>query len=230
MKKFNWSVLFALFMVFFATSTAYAEGGVKSKIITWWEGEPQETTYTAPNKLSTAICPSMSLEQVKRPAFEFEGGLNLFETPAGGAAQFHFENYYLKGTHNFSNVLYIYGSYSTRHIQKRDYKGSVYDKDWSYQTVVAGLGWYLIPTVDIFVGLGKVLPKNANGSEELSFALERGIAWNIPLNNMGYKMRISWRNIDAGLSDEEAHISASQADGSTSIFAISFSLPIGFVK
>jgi hypothetical protein len=229
MKKISLFVLFVFCMSLF-TSSVYAEGGVKHKIINWWEGESEKTTYTAPNELSTAICPEMSLKEIKRPAFEFEAGLNLFETPAGGAAQFHFENYYLKAIHNFSNVLYIYGSYSTRHIQKRDYKGSVYDKEWSYQTVVAGAGWYLIPTVDVFVGLGKVLPKNVNGSEELSFALERGIAWNIPLNNMGYKLRVSWRNIDAGLSDEEAHISASQAEGSTSIFAVSFSLPIGFVK
>ena len=173
------------------------------------------------------VCPDTPYKDIKRPDFELGLRLDGFESPAGGRPQFHAENFSLSFYHNFSPVFYLYGSYSARNVDKIDYDGSVYDKEWSYQTFIAGVGFYMRPTLRVFAGLGKVIPKNAEGSEELTFALERGIAWDIPLSGLGYKLTVSFRSVEASLADDDAHIAASQADASTNILSVELVLPLG---
>lgn len=172
------------------------------------------------------VCPDTPYDEIKRPSFELGLRLDVFESPSGGRPQFHAENFSISLYHNLSPAVFLYGSYSARKIDKIEYEGSVYDREWNYQTAIAGVGFYMRPTLKIFAGLGKVIPKNAEGSENLTFALERGVAWDIPLSGMGYKITIAFRSVEAALADDDAHISASQADASTNVLSIELALPL----
>lgn len=191
-----------------------------------WLDEDESECPVCPKSGNGVICPDTPYEEIKRPGFELGLRLDVFESPSGGRPQFHAENFSASLYHNLSPVFFLYGSYSARKIDKIEYEGSVYDKEWSYQTVIAGVGFYMRPTLKIFAGLGKVIPKNAEGSEDLTFALERGVAWDIPLSGMGYKITIAFRSVEAALADDDAHITASQADASTNILSVELALPL----
>jgi hypothetical protein len=201
--------------------------GVITRMGKWIDGTTEKCP-ACPSFENGIVCPDTPYEEIHRLPFELELRLDVFEAPAGGRPQFHAENFSAVLWHNLSPVFQLYGSYSSRSIDKIAYEGSVYDKQWNYQTFVGGVGFYVRPTLKIFAGIGKVIPKNANGSEELSFALERGIAWDIPLNKMGYKLGVSFRSVEAGLASDDAHIAASQADASTNIIAVALLIPIGW--
>ncbi len=223
-KLFILLMLIALSAPVFAVEKGVQKGYI-SRFGNWLDSK--QTCSCPPCAASErAVCPNTPYDEIKRSPFELQLSLDLFESPAGGRPQFHASNWSAGLIHNLSPVFYLYGAYSSRSVDKIDYEGSVYDKTWSYQTFLAGAGFYLRPTIKIFGGIGKVIPKNAEGSEELSWAIERGIAWDIPLN-VGYKLTIGFRSIDAGLADEDAHIAASLADASTNILFIALALPLG---
>lgn len=230
MKKY-----FSFFLILFVSLclipvgvVSAEEEGAITRLGKWLDGKGKVCECpVCPALEGGAVCPDTPLKDIKRPWFELGFNIDGFEAPAGGRPQFHAENYTVLAIYNLSPIVYLYGSYSTRNVDKINYEGSVYDPIWSYQTFIAGAGWYIKPTIKIFAGLGKVLPKNSEGSEELSFALERGIAWDIPLKQ-GYKLVISFRSIEAALADDEAHIAASQADGSTNVLSIGLALPLGY--
>lgn len=202
------------------------EEGYITKIGKWLDEDESDCPVCPASSEKGVICPDTPYEEIKRPGFELGLRLDVFESPSGGRPQFHAENFSASLYHNLSPVFFLYGSYSARKIDKIEYEGSVYDKEWSYQTIIAGVGFYMRPTLKIFAGLGKVIPKNAEGSEDLTFALERGVAWDIPLSGMGYKMTIAFRSVEAALADDDAHITASQADASTNILSLELALPL----
>ena len=174
------------------------------------------------------VCPEMKLKEIKRPAFEIEARLDGFTTPTGGPAQFRAENFTFTGKHNFSPVLNVYGSYGVMTVDKTEYDGSLYHKTWSYQTIMAGVGWYVHPIIEIFAGVGKVIPKNSEGSEELNVAIEYGIKAHWAINAIGYKIIAGLVTREVPMADDGADIRRSQAEAShTSIFA-GVALPIGW--
>lgn len=202
------------------------EDGFITRIGKWLDEDKSCECPACPVSESGVVCPDTPYDEIKRPGFELGLRLDVFESPSGGRPQFHAENFSISLYHNLSPAVFLYGSYSARKIDKIEYEGSVYDKEWNYQTAIAGVGFYMRPTLKIFAGLGKVIPKNAEGSENLTFALERGVAWDIPLSGMGYKITIAFRSVEAALADDDAHISASQADASTNVLSIELALPL----
>lgn len=228
MKKCFFLIVMLGFSGLFLPALGLAvEEGFITRIGKWIDGDKSCECPACPASREGVVCPGMAYEKIRRPGFELGLRLDGFESPAGGRPQFHAENFSLSFYHNFSPAFYLYGSYSARKVEKIEYEGSVYDKEWNYQTAIVGAGFYMRPTLKIFAGLGKVIPRNAEGSEELSFALERGVAWDIPLSGLGYKLTISFRSVEASLADDDAHIAASQADASTNILSIELALPLG---
>ena len=225
--------LFFVFILiaFLPPQSLYAadEDGAITRLGKWLDGNGQQCECPTCPKQAIAegvVCPDTPLEKIKRPAFELELGIVLFDTPADGGPQFHLDNFYATLYHYLSPVFGLYGSYSSRKVEKNEYEDSVYDKEWSYQTLMAGVVFYPAPTVKLFLGGGKSIPKNSEGTESLNFAMEYGFGWDIPLNHLGYKLGVTVKAVEAGLSDKEAKMAASAADGSTNIVTISLMIPI----
>jgi len=229
MKKNIFALMFLMTVgLLLMPVTAFAEKdeGFVTKIGKWIDGDNSCSCPACPVNDNGVVCPNTPYDEIKRSSFELGLRLDIFESPSGGRPQFHAENFSASIYHNLSPVFFLYGSYSARRVDKIEYEGSIYDKEWNYQTFIAGAGFYMHPTLKIFAGLGKVIPKNAAGSENLTFALERGVAWDIPLSGMGYKMTIAFRSVEAGLADDDANIAASQADASTNILSVELNLPL----
>lgn len=176
-------------------------------------------------------CPEkddVSFKDIKRSPFEVEARLNGFMTPSGGSPQFRTDSFGFTFAHNFSAVLKVYASYDISNIDKTAYENSLYDEKWSYQSITAGVGWYVHPVIEIFFGAGKTFPDNSEGSEELDVTIEYGIKVYMPINALGYRFVCGLLSREAPLADDNTDIQRSQADGSTNIIFAGVSLPIGW--
>lgn len=194
----------------------------------WFNDAGQCECPTCPTVSKGVVCPDTEIKDIQRPPFEVEAILDFYSAPTGGSPQFAAENYTFRGKHNFSSVLNVYGSYSTSSLDKRDYEGSLYDTNWQYQTIMMGVGWYVHPVIEIFGGVGKVMAKNSEGSEELGMAIEYGIKAHYALNQLGYKVVAGLLTREVPLAEEDAHIIRSQAEASATQIYIGVSLPIGY--
>lgn len=226
MKKF-----FISFLLFCYAIPVFAEtGSIPRKLADWWDNPAGKKCECAacPVIDKNVVCPDTPFENVKRPPFEIEAIVDAYSTPSGGSPQLSIENYTFRGKHNFSPVLNVYVSYSTSSVDKIEYPGSLYDKNWQYQTVMAGVGWYIHPVIEIFGGAGKVMAKNSAGSEELGLAVEYGVKAHYALNSLGYKIICGLLTREVPLADDNADITRSQAEASATYIFVGFALPIGY--
>ena len=177
---------------------------------------------------SGVVCPDTPVKEIKRPPFELEARLDGFVTPTGGTAQFSGENFTFVLKHNFSAVLNVYGSYSIATVDKTEYENSLYDKTWNYQTVIAGVGWYVHQIIEIHAGAGKTITKNSEGSETLGVTIEYGIKAHWAINTLGYKFIVGLVTREAPLAEEGTDIARSPADASANYIYAGVALPVGW--
>jgi len=220
-------VFMSLFMLI--SNNIWAQEGAITSFGKWLDGgnECPECPSCAFNSQGV-VCPDSKLKDIKRPPFEVGLRGDFFATPTGGPAQFAISNFSFIFKHNFSNVFNIYGTYSTAQIEKTEYKNSLYDKTWHYQTVIGGVGWYVHPVIELFIGFGKVDARNSEGSEDLGFAFERGLRAHWALNNLGYKVNLSLISREVPLADEGVEIERSPATATATWISVGITIPIGF--
>lgn len=229
--SFLLKIIFLITSVMLISGNVWAKEGVITGFGKWLDGE--KSCPTCPDCFGTlasegVVCPDTKLKDIKRPAFEIGLRGDFFATPTGGPAQFAVSNYSFIFKHNFSNVFNVYGTYSTAQIEKTEYKNSLYDKTWHYQTVIAGAGWYIHPVIELFIGFGKVEAQNSEGSEELGFAFERGLRAHWALNNLGYKVNLSLISREVPLADEGVEIERSPGTATATWISAGITIPIGF--
>lgn len=211
-------------------STVWAAEGAITRFGNWLDGTEKTCTAcpTCPIGSEGVICPDTPVEDVKRAPYEIGIRSDIFVTPTGGPAQFHIDNFTLQFKHNYSRVFNVYASYSSATIEKTEYDNSLYDKTWHYQTIVAGIGWYIHPIFELFVGIGKIDAQNSEGSEELGIVLERGLRAHWALNNLGYKINIALISREIPLADEGVDINRSPAVATHTSISVGIDIPIGW--
>lgn len=211
------------------SSNVWAEEGAITRFGNWLDGEAKcPECQACAFDSAGVVCPNTKLKDIVRPPFEIGLRGDFFATPTGGPAQFAISNFSLIMKHNFSPVFNVYSTYSTAQVEKTDYKNSLYDKTWHYQTFIVGIGWYVHPVIELFAGVGKVDARNSRGSEELGFALERGVRAHWPLNHLGYKINLSLISREVPLAEEGVEIERSPATATATWISAGITIPIGF--
>lgn len=163
---------------------------------------------------------------IVRAPWEVELRNNLMDIPSNGRVQGHTENFDVQVIHNLSSAFGVYVWYGTRKTTKNDIEGSLYDKDWESQTLMAGAFLYLTPVIRIFGGAGNIWLSNDNGDPDLDVAIEKGIAFDIPLGD--YKLTITYKSVEAQLKDTDAGIAEITGDGSYQVGSIGLTIPLNY--
>lgn len=226
MKKLFLGLLIVLFVLDSPLQAAEKEGFI-TRLGKFIDGKKSSECPVCPTIENGVVCPNTPYDEIKRPPFEVEARLDGFATPAQGSAQFHVDNFSFTFKHNFSPVLNLYSSYSIANIEKTNYENSLYDKTWHYQTLMAGLGWYVHPIIEIFAGVGKVIANNSEGAEELGMAIEYGIKAHWAMNPLGYKFIAGLVTREVPLADENVEIQRSSAEASATYIFAGVALPFG---
>lgn len=203
--------------------------GFVTRVGKWIDGTSEKCECTAcPVINDGVVCPGTPVKDIRRPAFEIEFRLDALSAPTGGPVQFGIDDFTFTFKHNFSSVFNVYGSYSSATIEKTPYENSLYDTTWHYQTGIVGFGWYVHPIFELFVGVGKVVPSNSEGSEELGLALEKGVRAHWAINQLGYKVTLAFINRDVPLADEGVDIARSPAVATINLISIGIAIPVGY--
>jgi hypothetical protein len=227
MKKLIATIMAGILLSFPALG---ADEGVVTRFGKWLDGKTnggQCECPACPTIQAGVVCPSTPYDEIQRPPFEIESQLDFFATPSGGSAQFHAENFTFRFKHNFSPVLNAYIAYGVSTVNKTEYKSSLYDATWQFQTFTGGVGWYVHPIIEIFGGAGKTMAKNADGSEPLGVTVEYGIKAHWAINQLGYKFIFGLVTRESPLADEGTDIRRSQADASGNFIFAGVALPVG---
>lgn len=186
----------------------------------------EKVTTTGPQ--AEKNCPVYSYTprgEVVRSPWEVELRNNLMDIPSNGRVQGHTENFDIQIIHNLSASFGVYVWYGTRNATKNEVTGSKYDEDWESQTLMAGAHLYLTPIIRIFGGGGNIWLSNEAGDPVLDVAVEKGIAFDIPIGD--YKLTITYKVVEAQLKDE-VDISEITGDGSYQVGAIGLSIPLNY--
>jgi len=221
MKQFI-ILLIALFLSFPAFAQMSAVGNAYNTV------ETKVTKIINPKKDVCPVYADTPRELIQRPDFEIDFRMGILDSPSGGSYAVRTDNYDLELKHNLSSTLYAYIWYGVRAADKAKVYGSAYDPKWSSQMIFGGIGVYVMPTVAVFAGGGKIFLKNENGEEpDLDVAVERGISVDVPIGKN--KIVLGYRFIDAKLKGQDSKdISKIQGDGSFSVVSISFSVPLNW--
>lgn len=220
MKNF----IIILFFCLFLAGQAVA-GGLSDAYTT----VTKTVTKAVPESLYGKNCPvytNTPRDEVKRATWEIDARLNGMDSPSQGGYQFSINNIDARLTHNISPTLYAYLWAGNRNIEKDEYEGSAYTKEWESRMVFAGFGVYITPVFKIFGGFGIIWVEDSEGNKpDLKTPAERGIGYDVPIGNNGNKLSFEYRFIEAKMKDKPP-VEEVLGDGGFSTVSIAYVVPL----
>ena len=178
------------------------------------------------------VCPvyeNTPIGNIIRQPWEIEVGFNLLTSPSGGSPQLRTDAFSVEVIHNMSSAFGAYVRYDVIKYEKHRFSGSIYSEEWDNYGIFGGFHLYIVPTIRIFGGVGKVYAKDIQGNEpDLKAAIEYGTKFDFPFK--GYKFVTAFKIVDSQLNNDEVKINEATGDQSYWTISTTLSIPFGYSK